>query len=614
MRNAECGMLQTTPPPAFLIQHFAFLILSLLRELHIVNLAVIAEARVELVGGLNCFTGATGAGKSLVIGAINVLLGLKSAADLLRKGTDEGRVTGVFEIGDPRTMNAVRDLVDLPLDGEEAQAGELLLTRRLFASGRTRVSLNGNPITLAQLKAIGDLLVDVHGQHDSAYLLKPGNQLDVVDDFAELVKERDAYRGIFDELQQAKRRLAELTEGRDLRQQTLELYRFQTNEIDAIGLDPAEFERLEGRASVLENLEQLKTDTADAYDELYEAEGAIVDRLKRMVRVLDELGALDAAVLPIAEGVRGASLSLEEAARDLGRYQEKLDLDPAELAEVNDRLTAIGRILHKYGGTMEQALAYRADIGRKIDRLAGQTEDFGDLQQRIAPLERKLVEQAMSLRTRRQRAATQLGPVIEGQLAELGMDRATFRVSVEPLGDSADRATATGLDAVEFIAQTNPGLDPQPLRRIASGGELSRIMLAIKQVLSRDDRVSVLVFDEIDANVGGRLASVVGNKLRSLADGHQVLCITHLPQIACYADRHLVVEKQQADDTKTTVRLMAGDDRLEELASMIGGKQITATTRAQAAELLAHAAAEFAPPAKAKPKKKASPRKRRKAS
>ena len=583
----------------------------MLRELHIVNLAVIAEAHVELVGGLNCFTGATGAGKSLVIGAINVLLGLKSAADLLRKGSDEGHVTGVFEVNDPKTMNAVRELVDLPLDGEEGQAGELLLTRRLFKTGRTRVSLNGNPITIAQLKDIGDLLVDVHGQHDSAYLLKPANQVEVLDSFANLDGDKAKYRATYDELQGAKRRLAELTQGRDLRQQTLELYRFQADELDKAALDPAEYEQLESRAGVLENLEQLKTDSADAYQELYEADGAIVDRLKSMTRVLDELGSMDAGILPIAEGVRGASLSLEEAARDLERYMDKLDLDPAELAEVNERLTTIGRVLHKYGGTMEQALAYRADIGEKIKTLAGQTEDFGDLQQKIKPLENKLVEQAKGLRDKRQKASAKLGPVIEEQLAELGMNKATFAVSVSPLGETATDATPTGLDQIEFVAQTNPGLDPQPLRRIASGGELSRIMLAIKQVLSKDERVSVLVFDEIDANVGGRLASVVGKKLRSLAENHQVLCITHLPQIACYADRHLTVEKHQSDDTKTTVRTMAGDARLEELAEMIGGKTITATTRAQAQELLEHAAAEFAPQPAAK---KPAARKRKKAS
>ncbi len=582
----------------------------MLRELHIANLAVIAEAHVELIDGLNCFTGATGAGKSLIIGAVNVLLGLKSAADLLRKGANEGHVTGVFEVRNVKTMQAVREAVALPLDGEEGQHGELLLTRRLFSSGRTRVSLNGNPITLQQLKDLGELLVDVHGQHDTAYLLKPGNQLDVLDSFAGLEADKEKYRATYDELQHARRRLAELTTGRELRQQTLELYNFQADEIDKAELDPREFETLERRAGVLENLEQLKGDSAEAFTELTEAEGAIVDRLKHIVHTLDDLGGMDAAILPIAEQVRGSALQLEEAARDLGRYMDKLDVDPAQLAEVNDRLTTIHRILHKYGHTMEAAIAHRAEIGRKIKALAGQSEDFGDLQQKISPLEVSLLKQALALRAKRIAAAKKLGPTIAVQLTELGMEKATFAVEVRPLGESAIDAMPTGLDQVEFIVQTNPGLDAQPLRRIASGGELSRIMLAIKQTLSRDDRVSVLVFDEIDANVGGRLAGVVGTKLRSLAGRHQVLCITHLPQIACYADRHLTVEKHQADDTKTTVRHMQGDERLEELAAMIGGKTITATTRAQAQELLDAAAAEFEKPAVTERK----PSKRKKAS
>ena len=565
----------------------------MLRELHISNLAVIAEAHVELVEGLNCFTGATGAGKSLVIGAINVLLGLRSAAELLRRGADEGHVTGVFEVRDPATMRRVRDLVDLPLDGEEGEHGELLLTRRLFSSGRTRVSLNGNPITLAQLKDLGEMLVDVHGQHDTAFLLKPGNQLDVLDDFAGVEKERAAYSQTYQQLQTARRRLAELTEGRELRQQTLELYRFQADEIDKAELDPAEFETLQQRAGVLENLERLQADSADAHQELYESDAAIVDRLKSIVRSLDDLGALDASLLPTAEGVRGGMLQLEEAARDLSRYIDKLDLDPGELAEVNDRLTAVHKTLHKYGGTMEATLAYRADIGGKIKALAGQSEDLGELQASLAPLEKKLLEQGKTLRDKRLAAAKKLGPTIETQLQELGMEKARFRVDVLPLGEPA----ASGLDNVEFVAQTNPGLDPQPLRKIASGGELSRIMLALKQTLKRDDRASVLVFDEIDANVGGRLAAVVGHKLRELAEQHQVLCITHLPQIASYADRHLTVRKEQGgDDTRTTVRLMTGEERLEELAEMIGGTKITGTTRAQAQELLEVAASEFAAP------------------
>ena len=573
----------------------------MLRELHISNLAVIAEAHVELTGGLNCFTGATGAGKSLVIGAINVLLGLRSAAELLRRGADEGHVTGVFEVRDQATMQKVRDLVDLPLDGEEGEHGELLLTRRLFSSGRTRVSLNGNPITIAQLKDIGELLVDVHGQHDTAFLLKPGNQIDVLDDFATTDRERSAYAATYQTLQQSRRRLAELTEGRELRQQTLELYRFQADEIDKAELDPAEFETLQSRAGVLENLEQLQTDSGEVHAELDESDGAIVDRLKSLVRTLDDLGALDASLLPVAEGVRGSMLQLEEAARDLSRYIGKLDLDPGELAEVNDRLTSVHKTLHKYGGTMEQTLAYRADIGAKIKALSSQTENLDELAASLAPLEKKLREQGDVVTKKRADAAKKLGPTIEKQLAELGMEKARFRVDVTPAADPA----ASGLDFVEFVAQTNPGLDPQPLRKIASGGELSRIMLALKQTLKRDDRASVLVFDEIDANVGGRLAAVVGHKLRELAEQHQVLCITHLPQIASYADRHLTVRKEQGgDDTRTTVRLMSGDERLEELAEMIGGTKITATTRAQAQELLEVAASEFGKsptPAAAKP-------------
>ena len=580
----------------------------MLRELHIANLAVIAEAHIELAPGLNCFTGATGAGKSLVIGAINVLLGLKSAADLLRRGAEEGHVTGVFAFDDRQVIDHIRQLVDLPLDDEEARHGELLLTRRLFASGRTRVSLNGNPITLAQLRELGDLLVDVHGQHDAAYLLKPANQLDVLDEFAGCLRERADYTATWSQLQQVRKRLAELTEGAELRRQTLELYRFQADEIDNAQLDPAELDQLQQRAGVLENLERLKTDSAAAYTELAEADGAIVDRLKSIARSLEELAELDAHVLPLAEAVRGGMLQVEEAARDLGRYLDRLDLDPAELAETNDRLTAIHRILHKYGGTMEATLAYRAQIGARIGELAGQTEDFSGLKAKIAPLERRLLEQGRSLRAARTAAATRLGPVIEAQLAELGMERARFSVSVAPVaGDDASAATPAGLDQVEFVAQTNPGLDPQPLRRIASGGELSRIMLALKQVLKRDDRVSVLVFDEIDANVGGRLAAVVGHKLRQLAAHHQVLCITHLPQIASYADRHLTVRKaQQAGQTSTTVDPLDGEARLEELAEMIGGRTISDTTRAQARELLEIAASDAAgrPAAARKPRRR----------
>ncbi|HYO09448.1 MAG TPA: DNA repair protein RecN [Tepidisphaeraceae bacterium] len=559
----------------------------MLRELHISNLAVIADARVELAAGLNCFTGATGAGKSLVIGAIEVLLGMRSPGEMLRPGVDEGRVSGVFDVRDAGVLQKIEQLTDAPI---AADGGELLLVRRLYASGRSSVSLNGNPITLGMLKQVAEHLVDVHGQHDHQFLLKPANQIDVLDQFAALTDLRKRYHDVFAQVQEAKQRLRDLSANRTLREQQLELYRFQADEIDKAELSAGEYEELSARASVLRNLEKLTKEATVTYAALYEAEGSTLERLKMMVAVLSELGGLDQNLKPIADNMRDATIGLEEVAFDLSRYLDKLDLDPAEAAEVEDRLNTLNRVLNKYGRTVEDAMAHRAELARQIAELERATDDLSSLQKQIEPLTREVQKLGKELSDKRQAAAKKLSPQIVKELAELGMEKASFTVAFTP----APEATASGLDQVEFVARTNPGQLAQPLRKIASGGELSRIMLALKGILAQGDRVSVLVFDEIDANVGGRLGSIIGNKLRKLAAHHQVLCITHLPQIASYADRHLTVRKVVVDEkTQTSVRTMDGNERLQELAEMIGGQRITDTTRAQAKELLDAATAEF---------------------
>ena len=595
----------------------------MLRELHINNLAVIADARVELAGGLNCFTGATGAGKSLVIGAIEVLLGMRSPAELLRPGADEGRVSGVFEVRGDDVLKRIEQITDAPV---AADGGELLITRRLYASGRSSVSLNGNPITLAMLKQVAEHLVDVHGQHDHQFLLKPSNQLDVLDQFAGLTDLRRRYHDLYEQVQDAKARLAELSANRTLREQQLELYRFQAEEIDNAELSAGEYEELAARASVLRNLEKLTKEATATHRALYEADGSVLERLKMMAAVLSDLSIVDSNLAPTAAGMRDATIALEEVAFDLSRYLDKLDLDPAETAEVEERLNTLNRILNKYGRTVEDTLAHREELRQQISDLERATDDLCSLQSKIDPLSREMMKLGAELSAKRQAAAKKLAPLIVKELAELGMEKATFTVSFgSPLPGGAERRelgdasttprrstssasaapsaspsspipTPSGLDHIEFTAQTNPGQLPQPLRKIASGGELSRIMLALKGILAQGDRVSVLVFDEIDANVGGRLGSIIGNKLRKLATHHQVLCITHLPQIASYADRHLTVRKDVIDGkTQTSVRPMHGPERLEELAEMIGGHRITDTTRAQAKELLEAATAEFAP-------------------
>lgn len=562
----------------------------MLRELHISNLAVIADARIELKRGLNCFTGATGAGKSLVIGAIELLLGLRSPADMLRRGAEEARVSGVFEVSDARLLKQIADCCDASIDKD---GGELLLTRRVYASGRSSVSLNGQPITLSMLKAVAEALVDVHGQHDHQYLLRPSNQLDVLDDFAGATALREKYHAAYAELQQAIARLTELDTGTKLRLQQLDFAQFQATEIDAAELKPGEYEELSARAQVLGNVEKLRKDAGAVHSALYESDGAILDRLQMMTGVLSELTLVDGTLAGVAHVVKEATVQLSEAAFDLGRYLDRLDLDPSELAEVNERLNVINRLLKKYGPTVEATLEERTRLGTQIEELQRAGDDSDTLRKKIDPLTKQVTDLAQQLSRKRHDASKKLSPRIKAQLAELGMEKADFTVSLQSIEPSP-----SGADEVEFIVQTNPGLAASPLRKIASGGELGRIMLALKSVLAAGDRVSVLVFDEIDANIGGRLGAVIGEKLRTISSHHQVLCITHLPQIACYADRHLTVRKQQSGkETHTSVRAIDGADRVEEIAEMIGGQRITDTTRAQARELLETASPKAATPA-----------------
>jgi DNA repair protein RecN (Recombination protein N) len=568
----------------------------LLRELHISNLAVISDVRIELHQGLNCFTGATGAGKSLMIGAIELLLGLRSPAEMLRPGVEEGRVSGVFDTSSQELLKRLEQITDVPVTQD---GGELLLVRRLYASGRSSVTLNGNPITLGMLKQIGEALVDVHGQHDHQYLLRPANQLDVIDQFGGLFDLRQRYHAVFGQLSDAHRRIAELDAGRTLRQQQLELYRFQADEIDAAELDAAEYLELRSRAPVLANLEKIKKDADSTYSALYDAEGSVIERLKMISAVIAELSQLDTSLNTISGALRDSTIQIEEVAFDLSRYLDKLDLDPSELAEVESRLNMIHRVLNKYGDPVETTLAYRAEIGAKIETLSTSGDELANLQTELAPLRTALRKLGEELSTKRKKVAQKLGPMVQGQLGELGMEKATFTIQFETASGAIEGeslpAAPTGFDAVEFVAQTNPGQLQQPLRKIASGGELSRIMLALKGILAQSDRMSVLVFDEIDSNVGGRLGTILGNRLRQLASHHQVLCITHLSQIASYADRHFTVRKQvRGMETETTVREVTGEERLQELSEMIGGRKVTAVTRAQAQELLDTAVSEFA--------------------
>ena len=612
----------------------------MLRELHISNLAVIEDAAVEFHAGLNVFTGQTGAGKSLLIGAFEILLGLKPAKDVLRPDCNEGRVSGVFELHEPDTAHAASEMLDQTL----APGDQLLITRKMFASGRTSVSVNGHPATAGMVKRVGQFLVDIHGQHDHQQLLKPAQQVLILDEFARCTEQRRQFAESLRRWRELREQKTELSASQTLRRQQLELYQFQAEEIDTVDPQPGELPELQARHQVLSNLQRIKKEAGSAHAALYESEGAIVERCQMIVHLLGDLSELDEALQSVRQQVQEATSSLEEAAFELGRYVDRLEDDPAELGDVDDRLNDLNRLVQKYGRELgaeaaqgddpiEAVLTYRRQIGDEIERLRGEDQSVAQIDEQLDALHRDLRERGQALSEARQSAAQTLKPMVEAQLNELGMAEAQFDVSFDALDvdDEDVSLPATGLDQVEMLVCTNPGQKMQPLRKIASGGELSRIMLALKSILAGSDRISVIVFDEIDANIGGRLGSVIGHKLRDLAHGispaapsktngrssngrgrksgkgpkksksadaqgppssnHQVLCITHLPQIAAFADQHLRIAKQvagrgKAKQARTEVAALAGTERIDELAAMMAGQQATRTTRQQAKELL----------------------------
>jgi DNA repair protein RecN (Recombination protein N) len=577
----------------------------MLRELHISNLAVIEDARIELAEGFNCFTGQTGAGKSLIIGAFEILLGLRpaQASEMIRPGADEGRVSGIFELTDQTLISQVGQTLDMTLD----PADPLLITRKLFASGRSSVSVNGQPVTAGMVKAVGELLVDIHGQHDHQFLLKPANQLAILDAFAGAMDLRQEFSTWHRALGELTRRRQELSASSTLRRQQLELYEFQAQEIDAANPLVGEFPELRARHQLLSNLRRVQRDAAQVHSALYDSEGAICERLQAMVHVLGDLAQLDPELNELYEQVRSATLTLQESAFELSRYTDRLDLDPRELGEVEERLNTLNRLASKYGSMggddpVSAVLEFRQQLQGQIDELQGQNEDLRGIDTQIEDARRQRQAVGKKLSAARQVAAKKLVPAINSQFKDLGMSEARLEVEFSTLADGSGSgegansdAGASGLEAMELLIGTNPGQPARPLRKIASGGELSRVMLALKGVLAASDRISVLVFDEIDANIGGRLGTVIGQKLRDLSRTgdarQQVLCITHLPQIAAFADRHLRIAKQVEGSggkrqTRTTVTALDGKARVDELAEMLAGKDVTATTRKQVRELL----------------------------
>ena len=550
----------------------------MLRELRVRNYAVIDDLGLELAPGLNVLTGETGAGKSIIVGALSLLLGERASSEDVRAGEERALVEAAFDVQDvDPVMAACREA------GIEPDEGWLVLRREVQREGRNRAWVNGSPATAGLIWEFGSALVELHGQHEHQLLLERGEQRAVLDAFAgagELAGEVERLHGRLTDRHQA---LEEVRERASRARERSDWLRFKAEEIAEAGLSPGEEEELRAEARRLENSEELTEISGWLHDTIYGDEGSVVDRLGEAGRRMNELVRLDPDAEEFADMLASARTELEELGRRLARYSGDVDHDPARLERVRERLDEIYRLQRKYGETVEEVIEAGRRARDELDAMEGSERRIEELEDEIATLEDEIAERAAELGRRRREAADRLTEAVEPMLAELGLDDARFEVALEPLEEPGPR----GGEVVEFRVSLNPGFEPGPLRRVSSGGELSRLMLALKTVLARVDDVPSLVFDEIDAGVGGQVAHRVAEKLAAVAERHQVFVITHLPQIAARAGAHWRVEKETADGRAATrIALLEGEERVEELARMLGGDPESGLSRDHARELL----------------------------
>ncbi len=548
----------------------------MLNELVIRNIAIIDNLHVSFHPGLNVLTGETGAGKSIIIDAVNLLLGGRASTDLIRTGEEEAAVECLFDLSDEEGV--ARRLASAGIDAN----GELLVKRTLSRSGRSRFYMNGGPATLSLLAEISSMLVNIYGQHESQTLLKPENHLFLLDGFGRIDSLRENYHGLYEDYQKTREQILLLEQGERESCRRMDLLSFQLREIEEAALVPGEDESLEEENRRLVHGERLIRSSISAYDVLYDGEGAILGRLRRIIEDLEETGRLDPELLSLASGLREPYLQLEDTALSLRDYGTRMEADPERLVAVSDRLDLIRRLKRKYAPTIEEILSFKEETGRELQTLMGRDENLEMLRARLEELESGLREAGEGLSRARSEAAGELEAAMEREMADLAMKNAGFHVSFH----QHDEPRATGMERVEFLFSPNPGESPKPLARIASGGELSRLMLALKQIHPESD-VPTLIFDEVDSGIGGAVSTTVGKKLKRVAGNQQVLCITHLPQVAACADHHFKVTKHtESGRTRTSMETLSEDMRARELARMLSGAKPSEKALEHAREMI----------------------------
>jgi DNA repair protein RecN (Recombination protein N) len=558
----------------------------MLRELRIKNFAVIDEVVLELRPGLNILTGETGAGKSIILSALGLVAGERGAADIIRAGEDAATVEALFD-GVPAGIDTI-----LKSAGFEA-ADELVIKRVLSRSGKNRIYLNGGLCPLAVLAEIGAQLVHIYGQHEHHSLLQAETHLNLLDAFANLTPHsmKEKYHTLADAWNQ----LRESRDSLEQRRRDRALLEAQVDEIGQARLHAGEEDEIRATKNILTHGEKLHQGCREGEELLYEGDGALVGRLKKYAVRLRELATIDAHLQPTVDLLESSLAQLQEAAVQLRRYAERVHFDPRALEQVEDRLAEIQRLKRKYKAEVEDILRLHDEISLSLENLNHSEEHIGALEKAFTEARKGAWENAEKISHERRRSAQKLKRDLEREVRELGMPETAFEVRFITQGDRPDdppffiagrRLTERGMDQVEFYFSSNPGEPVKPLARIASGGELSRLMLALKSLVLTPGVVSTLLFDEVDAGVGGRVAEIVGKKLKQVAAHHQVISVTHLPQIAAKANAHFVVQKTvEKGRTFTRVGELSEQERVDELARMLGGVKITDQVRKHAAEL-----------------------------
>ena len=567
----------------------------MLTRLYIKDFVLIREAEVEFGPGLNVVTGETGAGKSLIVGAVSVVLGGQASADVVRQGCDRCTVECLFEfaVDDPHGSRLEKHLASLDLPSED---GQVFLRREIQDSGRSRSFVNGLVVPMRKLRELGVALVDLHGQHEHQSLMSASLHAGFLDDFAGLTQTAGRVSGLYDDHSTLVKAFEDLIDEREGLQEEAELRQFQLDEIREGAPETDEEEGLENQLRVLENVEALTAGASELYELLSQADSSVVAQLARVRRLFERLVATDATLSSQEEGLDAVIYGAQDVADAVRDYLQRLEPRPERLEELRERLENLRRLKSKYGRTLREVVEFARKLELELDRSTELDEKVQGARIEAENCRSAFSDACLSLSCKRHEAAEMLSAAVEKGLAEIGMGEATFeiRLSRNPdeaglveEGDGRWRADRGGIETVEFFLAANAGEARLPLRRVASGGEISRIMLVLKQLIAEQDDVSTLLFDEIDAGISGRVAAAVGKKLEALSASHQTIVITHLPQIASLAHQHFEVSKQSQDNrTVTSVKVLDKLQRREEIARLLAGETVSDTARRHAEDML----------------------------